>query len=121
MMRAMFSAAVIVATAALAGPAWAGGGVLDKEAIRTVVRAHIGEIRECYNEGLAKDPELAGKLVVGFEIAADGAVGRSEITKSTLADAQVEACVAAAVKAWKFPAPQGGAVEVAYPFAFEPG
>lgn len=121
MMRAMFSAAVILAATATAGPAWAGGGVLDKEVIRKVVRAHIVEIRECYNEGLTRDPELAGKLVVGFEIAADGAVKRSEISESSLADAQVEACVAAAVRSWTFPAPQGGAVEVAYPFAFEPG
>jgi len=121
MMRAMFSAAVILAATVTAGPAWAGGGVLDKEAIRTVVRAHIGEVRECYDAGLQRDPELAGKLVVGFEIAADGAVKRSEISESSLADAQVGACVAAAVRSWTFPAPQGGAVEVAYPFAFEPG
>ncbi len=119
-MRAMFSALVIVAATA-AGPAWAGGGVLDKEAIRTVVRAHIGEIRECYNAGLERNPELGGKIVVGFEIAADGAVKRSEITESTVADAQVGACVAAAVKSWKFPAPQGGSVEVAYPFELAPG
>lgn len=121
MMRAMFSALVIVAATAAAGPAWAGGGVLDKEAIRKVVRAHIVEVRDCYNEGLKKDPELAGRIVVGFEIAASGAVGRSEISESTLADAQVGACVAAAVKSWTFPAPQGGSVEVAYPFLFEPG
>ncbi len=120
-MRAMFSALMIVATAAAAGPAWAGGGVLDKDAIRTVVRAHIHEVRDCYNAGLEKDPDLAGKIVVGFEISATGAVQRSEITESTLADAQVGACVAAAVKTWAFPAPKGGAVDVAYPFAFEPG
>lgn len=119
-MRAMLSM-VIVAVATLSSPAQAGEGKLDKGEIRKVVRAHIGEIRDCYHEGLERDPKLAGRLVVGFEIADGGAVERSEISESTLADAEVGACIAGAVKTWKFPAPQGGAVAVEYPFELQPG
>lgn len=120
-MRAMFSAVMIAVMATLPGPAQAGEGVLDKDLIRRVVRAHIDEVRYCYNAGLEKDPDLAGKIVVGFEIGADGAVQSSEITESTLPDAEVGTCVAAAVKKWVFPKPQGGSVAVAYPFVLEPG
>lgn len=106
---------------ALASPARAGEGALDKDQIRDVVRAHIGEIRDCYNQGLERDPELAGKVMVGFEISATGAVSRSEVDESTLKDAQVAACIAGAIKTWQFPAPKGGAVAVKYPFLLEPG
>ena len=119
-MRAILSVTIIVA-AALASSASAGEGTLDKDAIRDVVRAHIGEIRGCYNQGLERDPALAGRLVVGFEITGTGAVGRSEISESTLADAAVGTCVAQAVKTWQFPAPKGGSVAVEYPFVLEPG
>lgn len=120
-MRRMFSALTIATVVTMAGPAQAGGGSLDREEIRKVVRAHIGEIRDCYNEGLSRDEKLAGKLMVDFQIAASGAVTSSKIGESTLGDAKMETCVAAAVKTWKFPQPTGGSVKVSYPFEFEPG
>lgn len=121
-MRKLFSATMIATIVMTAAPARAGGGSLDRDLIRKVVRAHISEIRHCYNEGLARNPDLAGKLTVDFEITASGDVSKSEIQAgSTLADAKVEGCVAAAVKRWKFPRPDGGAVQVSYPIEFEPG
>ncbi|WAS92423.1 AgmX/PglI C-terminal domain-containing protein [Nannocystis punicea] len=105
-----------------ATPARAGGGSLDKDEIRKVVKAHIQEIRACYNEGLTRKPTMAGKLTVDFEIAGGGEVSSSEIQQgSTLADAKVESCVATTVQTWKFPAPSGGSVQVSYPFEFAPG
>lgn len=117
-MRRMFSTISVVAVLAAAGPASAGGGTLDKSEIRDVVRAHIEEVKACYDAGLQRDPELAGSIVVGFEIAASGAVSGASIAESTLADAEVGACIAAAVRTWKFPAPKGGSVKVQYPFKF---
>jgi glutamine cyclotransferase len=119
-MRAIISVAIIVA-AALSSSASAGEGTLSKDEIRKVVVEHIGEIRRCYNQGLERDPELAGRIVVGFEITGTGAVGRSEISESTLKDAAVGVCVAGAIKTWQFPAPKGGSVAVEYPFVLEPG
>lgn len=117
-MRRMFSAISVVMILAAAGPASAGGGTLDKDAIRAVVRAHIGEVKACYDAGLQRDPQLAGRIVVGFEISTSGAVSGAKIAESTLADAQVGACVAAAVQGWTFPQPQGGSLAVSYPFLF---
>jgi TonB family protein len=120
-MRRMFSVLTMATVMTAAVPAQAGGGTLDKDAIRKVVRAHIEEIRHCYNEGLLRKPELGGKLMVDFEIAASGAVSSSTIAESTLGDATVETCIAGAVKSWKFPQPQGGSVQVSYPFELQPG
>lgn len=118
-MRAMMSV-MIVAAATFAGRAYAGEGGITRDQIREVVRAHIGEVRDCYNQGLQRDPELAGRLVVGFEIAGSGAVEHAKISESTVADAEVGACIAAKVKSWQFPASKA-ATSVEYPFVLEPG
>lgn len=94
-------------------------GSLDKDIIRRIVRAHVNEVRSCYNAGLAKDPTLAGKLVVRFELGADGKVTHVELVDDQLSDAAVGACVAKAVKRWSFPKSEGGIV-VSYPFEFAP-
>lgn len=116
------SVMVLGAIVTAAAPARAGGGSLDKALIRKVVQAHIDEVRHCYNEGLARKPDLAGKLTVDFTISKSGDVSASEVRAgSTVGDAKVEACIAAAVKSWVFPKPEGDAVVVSYPFALEPG
>lgn len=96
-------------------------GTLDPDLIRRIVRAHIPEVRHCYNEGLGRDPELAGRVAIAFTIAETGNVEASKIQESSLADDEVSACIQAAVTRWIFPRPDGGAVEVVYPFVLEPG
>ncbi|MDC0717281.1 AgmX/PglI C-terminal domain-containing protein [Nannocystis bainbridge] len=121
-MRRLFSAGLITTIVTATGPAQAGGVPLDKEEIREVVQTHLQEVRQCYDEGLARKPTLAGKLTVDFEIVPSGEVSSSQIQQgSTIADAKVESCVAAAVQTWKFPASSDGWVQVSYPFEFVPG
>lgn len=97
-------------------------GSLDKDIIRRIVRSHINEVRHCYNQGLVKDPTLAGKVEVQFVIGPSGSVSTSTIASSTLSDGKVDKCIAKAVKRWKFPSPTGGGmVVVKYPFVLEPG
>lgn len=96
-------------------------GSLDKDIIRRIVRAHINEVRHCYNKGLVKDDELAGKVTIDFTIAATGKVSVAEVDSTTLSDADVGKCIAKAVKRWKFPKPAGGGVVVVkYPFVLAP-
>ena len=95
---------------------------LDKDIIRRIVRAHINEVRHCYNNGLAKTPDLSGRVEVKFAISAKGKVSSAKVKSSTLSDSAVATCIAKAVKRWKFPKPQGGVtVDVLYPFVLEPG
>jgi TonB family protein len=97
-------------------------GSLDRDIVRRIVRAHINEIRSCYNMGLTRDPSLTGRVDVQFLITEHGKVGSSVVTSSTLGDAAVEACMAKAVRRWRFPKPQdGGTVAVDYPFHLDPG
>ena len=96
-------------------------GALDPDIVRRVVRAHINELRYCYNRGLVGDPRLAGRVVVDFQILATGMVGESNLASTTLSDRTVGECVVAATKRWQFPRPSREvAVDVTYPFEFAP-
>jgi TonB family protein len=97
-------------------------GALDKDIIRRIVRAHINEVRHCYNQGLVRDPNLKGRVAVQFTIGPTGKVPVAVVAQSSLKDGSVANCVAKAVKRWTFPKPQGGGnVVVTYPFVLEPG
>lgn len=94
-------------------------GPLDKDIVRRVVRAHINEIRYCYNQGLAQDPELGGDVTIDFEILVTGRVGTATVRESTIPDAAVAVCIAKAVGRWTFPKP-ATVVQVSYPFTLSP-
>ncbi len=96
-------------------------GDLDRDLIRRVVRAHIGDVRDCYNAGLVKNAELAGKISVRFTITAEGKATAASVAESSLADAAVERCISGAVGGWIFPRPGEGEVAVVYPFELSPG
>lgn len=97
-------------------------GSLDKDLIRRVVRAHINEVRYCYNQGLGKDPNLKGRVAVQFTIGATGKVTSSVVGEQDIKDPGVSSCIVQAVRRWTFPRPaSGGAVIVTYPFILQPG
>lgn len=97
-------------------------GPLDRDIVRRIVRAHINEVRSCYNAGLTNNPELGGRVEIQFVIDGDGKVETSVVSETTLPDSSVSACIAKAVKRWQFPKPQGGgSVTVGYPFILENG
>lgn len=97
-------------------------GALDKDIIRRIVRAHINEVRSCYNAGLTKNPNLQGRVAINFVITGTGKVGSSVVQETTVKDSSVANCIAKAVKRWQFPKPRGGGnVIVTYPFNLEPG
>ncbi len=97
-------------------------GRLPPEVIQRVVRQNFGRFRLCYEKGLFKDPNLAGKVAIRFVIETDGSVSSaSSDTATALADAAVVTCTAKAFAALSFPAPEGGKVTVVYPISFSPG
>ena len=92
-------------------------GGLDKDLIRRVVRAHINEVRYCYNQGLARDPNLKGRVAVQFQIGSTGKVPTAIVSETDVKDNNVGSCIASAVRRWQFPKPPGGGtVIVTYPF-----
>jgi outer membrane biosynthesis protein TonB len=85
--------------------------------VRRYIHRSRNQIRRCYDAALAKNPGIAGKLVVDFTISGNGKV---TATRASGLDADVEACVAAVIAAIEFPAPTGNApLNISYPFVFQ--
>jgi hypothetical protein len=104
-----------------ASPAHAEEGTLHKDQIREVVRAHLSEIRACYNQALTKDATASGKIVIDFTIGEQGTVTKTAVASSDMKDAGVPTCMSSVIAGWVFPKPVGGQVDVTYPFVLEPG
>ncbi len=96
-----------------------GGGTLPRSAIERVIReAQAAGFRRCYARGLQRNPNLGGKLDVGFVIEPDGRVERAWVERSTLGDPEVARCVLDLLAQQRFRAPEGGSVIVHYPLRF---
>ncbi len=103
-------------------PATAGAtgtpGPIDREALRKVVAAHAAEVQRCYDQRLAEDPKLAGKVVLRWIVNARGGAENVTVWEgTTLEDPALHQCMKARVATWRFPAPaNGGTGVVTYPW-----
>ena len=76
---------------------------LDPHLVHRVVRSHLRELRRCYDRGLARDRDLAGRVAVGLVIATNGQVSAASVQQDTLRDGLVAPCIAAAARRWRAP------------------
>ena len=93
-------------------------GSIDREAVAKTVNAHLQEVRACYERALLREPGLAGKVVLEWNISTAGKVVSAKTKTSTLSNASVEGCILQNLKGWTFPPAKGGVVIVSYPFLF---
>lgn len=92
-----------------------------RDRVRAIVRSHIGEVKVCYERGLARDPNLQGQIKVEFVIEADGRVSQAKIVESTLNDPDVENCLSEVTGTWLFEGlGNEGRLIITYPFNFKP-
>ncbi|RLB53456.1 MAG: hypothetical protein DRI34_13370, partial [Deltaproteobacteria bacterium] len=94
-------------------------GRLSRGDVQKVIRRNNARLRFCYEKELVKNPKLAGTVKVNFLIDTNGKVLRARVKSSTTGNTGLDACVLAAVRGFVFPRPQGGPVEVNYPFEFK--
>lgn len=106
--------------------------MLPKAVIGAVERAQKPHLWACYVPGRARSPKLAGAVVVAAEIGADGKVSGAESVPAerwdslpdkpavaALPDDEVSRCVAAQIRATRFPA-SSGPTKVIFPISFAP-
>jgi hypothetical protein len=96
-------------------------GRLPPEVIQRIVRQNYGRFRMCFEQGLARNPNLEGRVAVRFVIGRDGSVSNVSNGGSDLPDSGVVSCVISAYYGLSFPQPEGGIVTVVYPIMFSPG
>lgn len=95
---------------------------INRDVVRRVIYAHINQIRHCYQQALSKQPTLAGRLVVIFEISPKGHVDDLLISESALGVPALHQCIGDTMRAWEFPAAPfySGNVRIVYPFVLRP-
>ena len=71
------------------------GSSLDRNMLQQPIRDALPEIRACYEDGLRRDPELSGKVVVRYLVDPDGTIARASLVdrSSTLRDERTEVCI----------------------------
>jgi hypothetical protein len=113
-------------------------GYIRPEVIQSVVRANFGPMRACYEAGLGRKADLAGKVVTKGLIDREGHVTDTSIVETsslqpvpglpagtppsvtTLPDRAVAECVRRVFAGLVFPKPDGGTVTFLYPIVFSP-
>ncbi len=96
-------------------------GRLPREVVHRTLRNNYGRVEMCYEKGLARNPNLEGRVTVRFIIGNDGKVSNVSNGGSDLPDAEVVTCVMHAYSRVSFPQPEGGVVTVVYPISFTRG
>ncbi|UQA58945.1 AgmX/PglI C-terminal domain-containing protein [Polyangium aurulentum] len=95
-------------------------GKLSKEQIDTAVNKSVKLFDACYTLGADKDGKLSGTVTVKATVAPTGDVKEAGVTKSTVKNKKVDACVVDAFKKVKFPPPEGGSPAViTFPMKFD--
>jgi hypothetical protein len=96
-------------------------GSIDKELIRKVIQDHASQIRYCYEQELALNPRLQGKVAIKWVIHAEGTASDAQVEPgaTTLDNDRVQQCMMSRITSWQFPKPKGGGVAViTYPWIF---
>jgi len=93
-------------------------GSLDPGQVYDVIDKSIGKIQACYEGRLRVDATLAGRITFRWTVTASGSVSGVQQTASTVADPEVATCIKRVLQVLRFPKPDGGVVEISYPFIF---
>jgi outer membrane biosynthesis protein TonB len=108
-----------VASAAAGGSDQGKDGGLSKAEVYGVVKAHMVNVKVCYERALAKNATLKGAVVVAWNIEPDGHVSGARLASSTMNSSDVEKCIVGEVARWTFPKSSGTTHVKVFPFLFK--
>ncbi len=95
-------------------------GMFRPGQVEKVLSSHRSDVRNCYLEGIARDPTLAGNVTVEILIDTNGKVRNVSVTdKATLNDQVAVDCVKRVFESMTFPPPFGGDATVTVPMSFQ--
>jgi hypothetical protein len=110
----------VVLLAALLGATPAADSVRPDDEVRQVALRHATEIRQCYEtHGLKVNPSLSGTLEVELIVLPTGRVDSASVSNSQLVGPgkhEVESCVVANVRNWRYERGPFAKESIIYPF-----
>lgn len=94
-------------------------GVSSSE-LENGLQFRVKQAHRCYDNALAQDPTLRGKVTVAVRIGANGQVCSAGIASNEMGSQSVAQCVAGYFRGANFSSPKGGCVDVNIPINFVP-
>ena len=88
--------------------------------LETALQFRVRQAHRCYDNALAQDPTLRGKVTVAVRIGTNGQVCSAGIASNEMSSQQVAQCVSGYFRGANFPSPKGGCVDVNIPINFVP-
>lgn len=88
---------------------------LESALVERTKKAH-----RCYDNALANDPKLDGKVVIDVVVGRDGSVCSSKVKSKDAGFDAVAECIAGTFSGSAFPAPEGTCADVVVPIALHP-
>ena len=98
-----------------------GTGKVDRGGVSKVFSRRKKAVQHCYEKGLQKNHNLAGKVVIKFTIGPGGRLAAISVLSNSTGDASVGWCIISKVRTWRFPAPVGGSVTFKNQFVLSKG
>lgn len=83
-----------------------------------VIAGLRGRFRNCYQQGLASDPSMSGKVLISAKVGPNGEVSSADIASNSGLSPTVAQCIAGVVKRATFSAPGGGGSTLQIPVTF---
>lgn len=110
-------------------PAQERHGSLPAADVQAVARQHHRHMHACQVAAMKRVPMLHGKVKLELAVGADGVVTEAVAAETALFDAMGRSvaeqalvdCLLAEAQTWRFPAPKGGPVRIAYPYVLASG
>jgi hypothetical protein len=88
--------------------------------LETALQFRVKQSHRCYDNALAQDATLRGKVTVAVRIGTNGSVCSAGIAANEMGSQQVASCVSGYFRGANFPAPKGGCLDVNIPINFVP-
>jgi hypothetical protein len=88
--------------------------------LETALSFRARQAHRCYDNALATDPTLRGKVAIAVRIGANGTVCSAGVASNEISNPMVANCVANQFRMGAFPSPKGGCLDVNVPINFVP-
>ncbi len=88
--------------------------------VETALQFRVKQAHRCYDNALAQDPTLKGKITVAVRVGANGQVCSAGIASNEMSSPNVANCVTGYFRGANMPSPKGGCVDVNIPINFVP-
>jgi hypothetical protein len=88
--------------------------------LESALQFRVKQAHRCYDNALAQDPTLRGKVTVSVRVGANGQACSAGIANNEMGSSSVAQCVLGFFRGANFPTPKGGCVDVNIPINFVP-